>query len=363
MDDQRQAGLARRRDVGAEACACAGPCGRSRSDSRARPRRCATHLADARRARPASRPSRRAPRRRCADGCRPCRTRRLYALGDRQHLVETANAGRDRQHARRRPAAARARTTASRSAAKSGKSRWQWLSTSIGRDVFTLSGLRRLAQAPHSAGTPARAPAARFPARCRPLSARWAKLRASGGDAEQVEQLAGSLRHERLGQNSDRRAALPRSRRARSPCAPDRSCLAPRAPRRRSSGWRRPRPPRSPASMVWSGGPPSPRGPVRQAVGRGQNRPVGWRKRARLRHHAAAVLGDHRQRALRQIAEIVGEIGVDAVDDRLMAVAAVLAERHFAQEEVAHLVEAVVLDERERVDRRCRPTSTSSRRG
>ena len=74
------------------------------------------------------------------------------------------------------------------------------------------------------------------------------------------------------------------------------------------------------------------------------------RQRAALRHHAAAVLGDHRQRALRQIAEIVGEIGIGAVDDRLMAVAAVLAERHFAQEEIADLVEAVVLDHGERVD-------------
>ena len=103
---------------------------------------------------------------------------------------------------------------------------------------------------------------------------------------------------------------------------------------------------------------------------------------AALRHDAVAVLGDHRQRALRQIAEIVGEIGIGAVDDRFVAVAAVLAERHLAQEEVAHLVEAVMLDQRERIDdiadrlrhflaaveqeavredplrqRRCRPTS------
>src|SRR5665647_3250485 len=42
-------------------------------------------------------------------------------------------------------------TTASSSAAKSGKSRWQWLSTSI---------VRSLLRARHSAGTPARAPAA-----------------------------------------------------------------------------------------------------------------------------------------------------------------------------------------------------------
>ncbi len=74
------------------------------------------------------------------------------------------------------------------------------------------------------------------------------------------------------------------------------------------------------------------------------------RQRRRGRHHAVAVLGDHRQRALREVAEIVGEVGIDAVDDRLVAVAAVLAERHLAQEEVAHLVEAVVLDQREGID-------------
>ena len=65
---------------------------------------------------------------------------------------------------------------------------------------------------------------------------------------------------------------------------------------------------------------------------------------------AIAVLGDHRQRALRQIAQIVGEVGIDAVDDRLVAVAAVLAEGRLAQEEVAHLIGAIAVHEIERVD-------------
>ena len=64
-------------------------------------------------------------------------------------------------------------------------------------------------------------------------------------------------------------------------------------------------------------------------------------ERARLRQLAAERLADHRQRALRQIAEVVGQIGIDAVDDRLMAVIAVLAERHLAQEEIAELIDAV----------------------
>ena len=65
---------------------------------------------------------------------------------------------------------------------------------------------------------------------------------------------------------------------------------------------------------------------------------------------ACAGLGDHRQRALRQIADVVGEIGVHAGDDRLMRIAAVLAERDFAQEEIAHRVEPVGVDHRLRAD-------------
>jgi hypothetical protein len=67
-------------------------------------------------------------------------------------------------------------------------------------------------------------------------------------------------------------------------------------------------------------------------------------------HLALAMLGNHRQRALRQIAEAVGEIGIDAGDDRLVRIVAVIAERHLAQEEVAHLVDAVMLGHLERVD-------------
>ena len=47
------------------------------------------------------------------------------------------------------------------------------------------------------------------------------------------------------------------------------------------------------------------------------------------------------ERALRQIADVVGEIGVDPVDDRLVRIIAVLPERDFAQEEVADRIDAV----------------------
>src|SRR5581483_4108476 len=86
-----------------------------------------------------------------------------------------------------------------------------------------------------------------------------------------------------------------------------------------------------------------------ERVGRPQDRLVGRRQRRRRRDTALAVPVDHRQRALRQVAEVVRQVRVDAVDDRLVAVAAVLAERRFAQEEVAHLVGAVALHQVERV--------------
>ena len=71
---------------------------------------------------------------------------------------------------------------------------------------------------------------------------------------------------------------------------------------------------------------------------------------ARFGHAGVEVLVHHRQRALRQVAQLVGQIGVDPVDDALFAVAAVLAERHLAQQEIAHLIDAEAVDQRHRVD-------------
>ena len=46
----------------------------------------------------------------------------------------------------------------------------------------------------------------------------------------------------------------------------------------------------------------------------------------------------------------LAEIGIDAIDDRLVAVIAVLAERHFAQQEIAQRIDAIGVGERERID-------------
>ena len=89
---------------------------------------------------------------------------------------------------------------------------------------------------------------------------------------------------------------------------------------------------------------------IEHAVGLRQDRLVVVRELAGLRQHAGILLGDHRQRALRQIAEVVGEIGIGAVYDGLVVVAAVLAERYFAQQEIAQLIDAVLHREIEGID-------------
>lgn len=81
--------------------------------------------------------------------------------------------------------------------------------------------------------------------------------------------------------------------------------------------------------------------PVRGA----EQRVVGVSQRARLRHLGFAVLVDLGQHALRQVAEVVGEVGVHAPDHRLVAEVAVLSERQLAQQEVAHRVEPVAVDQ------------------
>ena len=48
--------------------------------------------------------------------------------------------------------------------------------------------------------------------------------------------------------------------------------------------------------------------------------------------------------------ELVGQVGVDPGDDRVFAVAAVLAEGDLAQQEVAHLVQTERVDQGYRVD-------------
>src|ERR1700742_4209380 len=92
------------------------------------------------------------------------------------------------------PASAARATMASRSAAKSGKSRWQWLSTSMRYYLFRrrldVTGEDCLWRRQHCAGCNA-APAAE----------RREHARIVIGNPEAVEQLFGGRRHHRLGQD------------------------------------------------------------------------------------------------------------------------------------------------------------------
>ena len=57
-----------------------------------------------------------------------------------------------------------------------------------------------------------------------------------------------------------------------------------------------------------------------------------------------AILVDHRQRALRQIAQIVGKVGIDAVHQLVAAIVAILTEGDFAQQEITQRVGPKFLD-------------------
>ena len=84
------------------------------------------------------------------------------------------------------------------------------------------------------------------------------------------------------------------------------------------------------------------------AVGFGEDNSVGFGKLAERRHLAIEVLRDHRQRPLREIAKVVGEIGIDPLHDSFMRIRAVLSKRCFAQQEVAERIDAVGAHQRGR---------------
>ena len=71
---------------------------------------------------------------------------------------------------------------------------------------------------------------------------------------------------------------------------------------------------------------------------------------ARFGKNAAAILGDYRQRALREVAEAVGEFGIAAEDDRLLAPAAVIAKADVAQKEIAQRIDAIAFTEVDWID-------------
>ena len=146
------------------------------------------------------------------------------------------------------------------------------------------------------------------------------------------------------GCDQDRDAAddLGQRHRAPSPCAPDRSCAAPTAPARRHSDWPSPTTCQIASSARWKacsvdlGAHAAVAAPRAASSSASSARGEARRAPARAPPQFLAIM---RQHALRQIAEIVGEIAVDAVDHGAMREIAVIAEGQLAQQEIAHRVE------------------------
>src|SRR3546814_773481 len=65
---------------------------------------------------------------------------------------------------------------------------------------------------------------------------------------------------------------------------------------------------------------------------------------------AIQILENHRQAALREIAEAVREIGVRGAYDRLGRIASILPEADFAEQIIAQRIDAELLGERHRID-------------
>ena len=68
------------------------------------------------------------------------------------------------------------------------------------------------------------------------------------------------------------------------------------------------------------------------------------------RERAAEVLDDHGDGAAQEVAEVVGEVGIDAGDEQLVGEVAVTAKRELAQEVIAQRVHTVALGEQDGVD-------------
>ena len=124
-------------------------------------------------------------------------------LGDREQLGLPAHAGRDRHD----PADAGRPGARDDGVELVGEVREIEMAVAVDQHrgsgpMFCISAARSL-RARHSAGTPARAPAASCPARAAVPPPSAAKSRSSCRNAEQIEQLAGRVRHERLRQDRD----------------------------------------------------------------------------------------------------------------------------------------------------------------
>ncbi|MPM90050.1 hypothetical protein SDC9_137166 [bioreactor metagenome] len=66
--------------------------------------------------------------------------------------------------------------------------------------------------------------------------------------------------------------------------------------------------------------------------------------------HAAEIFVDHCDRAAQQVAEVVGEVGIDPRNQRFVGERAIRAERYLTQEKVANRVHAIARAELDGID-------------
>ena len=79
---------------------------------------------------------------------------------------------------------------------------------------------------------------------------------------------------------------------------------------------------------------------INQSLGSGRQQGLIFRReRAGCWNLAVAILGDHGQNPLSQIAQIIRQIGIDAVDHAFLGKRPIIAIGHFAHQEIAHLIQ------------------------
>ena len=70
---------------------------------------------------------------------------------------------------------------------------------------------------------------------------------------------------------------------------------------------------------------------------------------SRRRHDAVKIFSDHGNRAAQQIAKVIGQIRVDAVDQQIFRICAVRAEGKITKQEITHRIHAVFIAQHHRI--------------
>ena len=90
---------------------------------------------------------------------------------------------------------------------------------------------------------------------------------------------------------------------------------------------------------------------LRQSVRQLQQHAIRLMQRALRRHGRPGIFADEGERALREIADAIRQIGINPRNQRPAREIPVIAERHFAQQKIPHRVEPEFLHQRPRIDK------------